>query len=402
MKISDIALIGLGGLAIYYLSSNKAQATGTSGGGTYLNLPAINLPGINVGTDKADGGLGLSDVTDLFGGFTDAISKVTGALSGGGGGGVSSLLSGLTSAKAENTKLTDIFDPTKAVTEGLESFGKGAEVVVSKALDSFTEKALGLIEDIIREVPESTNTAGTKKTTAASSPPSEKETEQSVGIDITAPAVLTSLRQGLGIAARQYGGALLTGTHLLKPLPLAKPIEEIGAKLITRGLEAAGAKAGASVAVKVVGKAIPIIGWVSMIVDAGADFLRVFGLDMPESLGFSSLATPFMGKNPIEAWVKGAEAGAETGKVKTTESSSDKTTSEKPIPYKLNDIEAGNGPPERSTSGIGEDFLALDLSKYPSMATSKEQIVVVEPYDVSVNGQKVASINIFGQPWFGM
>jgi len=49
-------------------------------------------------------------------------------------------------------------------------------------------------------------------------------------------------------------------------------------------------------------RAIPVVGWALSVVDIGADIARIFGADVTEWLGFSGIAEPFLGYNPLERW----------------------------------------------------------------------------------------------------
>lgn len=130
--------------------------------------------------------------------------------------------------------------------------------------------------------------------------PGEDETP----VDFTAlgDRMIETMQRAGGILGRQYVGAAITGTHLVKPLPLAAKIEQTFPKLLR-----VTPKAGAKVGTKIASKAIPVIGWASLGADIVADVARLFGADVTEWLGISSLAEPFLGYNPLEKWVGGYE-----------------------------------------------------------------------------------------------
>lgn len=223
------------------------------------------------------------------------------------------------------------------------------------------EKPVEIIKSIIKEVPipgggkgegESGSTAPSPETpkgkgNTSERPPSEADFPTypgaEEGLGLTDVGVLGTLRAGAGIAARQYAGTFLTGTHLIRPMPLAKGIETLGKTLLPKVAVGAGAKLG----VKIGTRAIPVIGWGLMGVDLGADILRLFGADVPELLGFSSLFSPLnKGRNPLETWVSGVDKKNQL--------------QSRPLPYQIASKEADTGAPEkpeldlRDNGGMGK------------------------------------------------
>tara|TARA_Y100000310_G_scaffold335575_1_gene417929 strand:+ start:65 stop:1243 length:1179 start_codon:yes stop_codon:yes gene_type:complete len=184
--------------------------------------------------------------------------------------------------------------------------------------------------------------------------------------DITMPenqTVRNVLSATGSVLGKQYVGAALTGTHLVRPLPFASyweaawsPVRESakkvagtttakkvfpvvaddffrkaakgGIKVVTQGadsliareaIEAVGKKtigqtlgkvapkAAAITGVKLGARAIPVVGWGLLLADGVADLARVFGATPPDWLGFSPIVEVFTGSNPIEDWAKQTE-----------------------------------------------------------------------------------------------
>lgn len=162
--------------------------------------------------------------------------------------------------------------------------------------------------------------------------------------------VQTGLSRTLGVYGRQIGGAALTGSRVVRPLPLynqARAVNRVVIQPVVERMAAAGAtrvaarpltetvihgvtgqpvvrlterglgkvtatatlKAGTKTVLrtgaKVGARAIPVVGWGLLLADVGADIARVFGVDAPEWLGFSGIVSGFTGSNPIEDWAAG-------------------------------------------------------------------------------------------------
>tara|TARA_Y100000310_G_scaffold58558_2_gene53876 strand:+ start:2667 stop:3662 length:996 start_codon:yes stop_codon:yes gene_type:complete len=169
--------------------------------------------------------------------------------------------------------------------------------------------------------------------------------------DITLPTYTETkeaiVRTG-GVAVRQYAGAALTGTHLIKPLPKAAVIEKFS-KPIVKVAPRIATKVIPRVGVKVASRAVPVLGWALLAGDIGSDVLRFFGADMPEWLGISGIVESFTGENPIESWVTEQEAiefqGSEYD-IRETDLVSPETA--------LTISEARHGQPEAPTRGVAD------------------------------------------------
>lgn len=59
-------------------------------------------------------------------------------------------------------------------------------------------------------------------------------------------------------------------------------------------------KTGARIIPKAALRAVPVVGWALAVSDVVADIARIFGADVTEWLGFSGIASPFLGYNPLE------------------------------------------------------------------------------------------------------
>ena len=130
-------------------------------------------------------------------------------------------------------------------------------------------------------------------------------------LEVSPESVKATGQQIGSIYVRQAVGTTLTGKQMLRPMPLAqeykaintaaKPVIKVASGAVTR----VAPRLAASVVPKVLSRAVPGVGWGLLVIDLAADALRVTGVDVPEAIGLSSIATPFLGGNPIERYISG-------------------------------------------------------------------------------------------------
>lgn len=334
MKGSDAIGLGIGGLALYALWSKQSQGQSqpTGGGGSYFSL---NLPGggTNIGLPSLGGGdtglasafqgvlntlPGLLNRTTIFPtSLTDITKKTTDQ--------APDLASVLKSAIEAAQAAANLKKTTQTMTSEVEGEAESLIARLKKA-------GSGLTETIDKVIHTESPTATTKK-----APPSEPEIKPTD--EKTIPASLSDWQVGLlggvreliGVGARQYAGAFLAGEHIIRPLPIADAVEKLGEMLLPKI-----APKGASLAAKIGTRAVPVLGWGLLGVDVIADIVRLFGVDAPEFLGLSPIASMFNsnGENPLETWV------ARTDK---QQKQLDQST---PIPYQLANKQAATPTPE--------------------------------------------------------
>lgn len=146
---------------------------------------------------------------------------------------------------------------------------------------------------------------------------------------ITPEAIQDSAARGVGIYGRQIVGTALSGRRVIPFVPFQRAAQRIlapkvakavglgaprvAARLAPRVGARVATRVGAAVATRVATRGIPIVGWGLLGVDVFSDILRVFGINMPEWLGFSGMVSPFTGENPIESWARGALVPTDMG-----------------------------------------------------------------------------------------
>lgn len=353
MKGTDIALIGVAGFALYKISQMQSQQTGTtSGGGGGFSLGGISIPGLGGGGTPSIslGGLGAADIGNLFNGLNDTFAKLLGGANPLGSGGlldpgeyISKFLGGLT-------------DPLAAVTD---AFKKDTGDFLANATDAFKKQVQALLDKVTPESPT------TKQDNSNNKQPEADTNPKTTAVGTQPVSLLENLRTELklfgAVGAKQYVGAALAGTHLLRPLPGAKAVEglseiaragaeKLAPKIAEKFAPNIAEKVGVGLIGKTASKAIPFVGWASLLIDPFADIARLYGVDVPEWLGLSPLISIFTGgQNPLESWVKKEDARSQGEKNNAAmESVSDRTTqlAQMPTPYKLNVAEAGTGRPE--------------------------------------------------------
>ena len=114
----------------------------------------------------------------------------------------------------------------------------------------------------------------------------------------TLPSVVEFLTEQAAKGADRFTAEVAAkGKFGIKPLAASRAAEgiawKIGPKFALKGTGAIARRAA---------YAVPVAGWALLVVDLGADLARAFGADVTEWLGFSSLAEPFLGYNPLEKW----------------------------------------------------------------------------------------------------
>ena len=105
----------------------------------------------------------------------------------------------------------------------------------------------------------------------------------------------TAVRTGLGKGIVNWitRGSAATVSHATG----AAAAKAFIAQTSKTALRAGGMRVGTGAAAR----AIPVVGYALLVADAVADTLRFMGFDVTEWLGYSALATPFLGYNLLEA-----------------------------------------------------------------------------------------------------
>lgn len=327
MKGSDAIMLAIAGLGGYYLISKQQITTPSGGGGSsYFSFPGLGgggggglIPNISIG-----GGQGAPDITSLLKGFSPKTSDFSDA--------IDTITKALKSAKDAN-------EAAQTALKGASAAKAETESALTRAKDFFTEGIDTFSKLIHPEAPTATipNNPNTPK------PPAEVtirpgEPTQTGPVYDWQSNLLTSLKEAIGVGARQEAGAFLAGEHIIRPLPFADALEKLGEALLPKI-----APKAAGLGAKIGTRAIPIVGWGLLGVDVGADILRLFGVDMPEWLGLSPIASIFdPNGNMLESWVAQHSQGAtaQTGK---------------PIPYQLADKEAAKGYSPEAPSAVRGD-----------------------------------------------
>lgn len=120
------------------------------------------------------------------------------------------------------------------------------------------------------------------------------------------PGIIAGLQNivkyGGGVYARQAAGAALTGTTLIKPLPLTGIFKNIG-RVVSRAAPQIAGRTALKIAPRVALRAIPIVGWGLLAADIGADIARLMGMNVTEWLGISPIVSAFSEDNLLEKMV---------------------------------------------------------------------------------------------------
>jgi len=310
LKITDILLIGGGVFAVYKLTE-KVSEDGEDGS---QKFPSFGGGGTSIDLSNLFGGLG-----NLFGG--DGISGSLPDMNG----------------LIDNTIPSEMGDWLDEFRDIINNIPSEVPTIMSPEIPS-------IVDNLIPTFP---------------NPATGWNEFVSEFTDITLPTNKQArdiISRGGFLYGKQIGGAMLTGHHVLRPLPFAKVAEvstvglRAGAKTISQraipkvaeSLFTQAAKGGVKVishgasdlamdaAMKIAGRgigktvlratpkvavstlkvgarAIPFVGWALLAGDLVADAVRVFGVDVPEWLGFSGLVSAFTGENPIEKWASQSE-----------------------------------------------------------------------------------------------
>ena len=190
--------------------------------------------------------------------------------------------------------------------------------------------------------------------------------------------------RGSGVFGRQFAGSLLTGEGILTNVPfggrvvkaIGKGVSNLGTKtpaltkLITHGVtgEKVLVQTAAGVGKKVIpatvarvgARAIPVVGWGLLGVDLVADVVRLFGADVPEWLGLSSIVGAFTGENPLEAKFGGVVEGAVDPILDLQIQNTMAVTGWQGVPYTMPEQGDLNSPVFGYGGGGGRPFLSSD------------------------------------------
>jgi hypothetical protein len=352
MKTSQMILIGIAGYVGYKMVSGGQSGTSGGGstglGGLNLTMPNITLPGgqgLNLSLGNLGGDSGLSGILEAL---KTMVSKVVPS--------PNEVFSGLPGVGAI-TDVTDALKKIKDATSQVESVISDAQ----KKVEDFFKNALNL------NLPESLIPKMTEKPKANP----DDTTDQTTPIDILGAARSTIKTAGR-IGIENYIGAFLTGSHIVRPLPLAKGIEELGLPIVEKAGITIGEKLswrfGEKIGATVGSKVIPGIGWLTLLADPFADLARLFGVDVPEWLGYSPLLSLGNDTNVLERWVKDSEIAAnarQSARVSLVESNTDMTTAHAdfPVTFPLSNLEAHTGAPEAPSIGVRETRSAVDIHR---------------------------------------
>lgn len=293
-KTGDIILFGaLAGLGILYFTSRK-DGEGLFGdlfpGGLNLQLPGFGLGGGAEGEGIVDQFKNwvYENVPDpLRGGLPGAEADSRGVYPGQPGGAAP----GPGGGEGEAPRVPDNWLPTTYTqagfyqTEALRVGGIVGRQVVGRAIVGSKPylRAGKVATSTIRDLVKSAQKTGLRAVSEVA-PDLAPRT-------VASAAARASAKTAERVAAEAAEKAALRGGA------------RVAAGVAEQSLIKGAAKGATKVAGKLGTKAIPIIGWASLFADVGADVARLFGADVTEWLGLSSLAEPVLGYNPLERWV---------------------------------------------------------------------------------------------------
>jgi len=125
-----------------------------------------------------------------------------------------------------------------------------------------------------------------------------------------------------GIALRQITGSAITGGGIASRIPVLGEFLRASGRFTTEVTEHVAPRIISRIAPRIAPKiviagsrlatrGVPVVGWALLVADAGADLARIFGVDMPEWVGYSPIIGAFTGENPLESWSAQGQAEQE-------------------------------------------------------------------------------------------